>query len=48
MLVREVFGAKLSPCWANGQLEGPEIKWVQTNNYKFHTFHLVHFNPSLP
>jgi len=26
---------------------GPEIKWVRTNNYKFHTFHLVHFRLSL-
>jgi len=24
-----------------------EIKWVRTNNYKFHTFRSVHFDPSL-
>jgi len=45
--VREVVGALINSYWAHGQLEVPEIKWVQTNNYKFHTFCSVHFNPSL-
>jgi len=45
--VREVVGALISSYWANGRLEVPEIKWVRTNNYKFHTFGSVHFNPSL-
>jgi len=45
--VREVVGAQLSRCWANRRLEAPELKWVRTNNYKFHTFRSVHFNPSL-
>jgi len=33
--MRKVVGAQLSSYWA---LEVLEIKWVQTNNYEFHTF----------
>jgi len=47
LLVREVVEAQLSPYWAHGWLEVPEIKWVLTNNYKFHTFRSVHCHPSL-
>ena len=46
LLAREVVGALISSYWAHGWLEVPEIKWVQTNNYKFHTFRSVHFDPS--
>ena len=46
LLAREVVGAQLSSYWAHRRLEVPEIKWVQTNNYKFHTFRSIHFNPS--
>jgi len=46
--IRIFFAALLiSSYWAHGQLEVPEIKWVRTNNYKFHTFRLVHFDLSL-
>ena len=38
-------------CWSTAELSlGPRTArslWVQTNNYKFHTFHSVHFHPSL-
>ena len=37
----------MSSYGAHGRLEVPEIKWVRTNNYKFHTFRSVHFDPSL-
>ena len=47
MLAREVVGAQISFYWAYGRLEVPEIKWVRTNNYKFHTFRSVHFHLSL-
>ena len=47
LLAREVVGALISSYWAHGRLEVPEIKWVRTNNYKFHTFHSVHIDPSL-
>jgi len=47
LLVREVVGAQISSYWAHGRLEVPQIKWVRTNNYKFHTFRSVHFDPSL-
>ena len=47
MLAREVVGGLISSYWAHGRLEVPEIKWVRTNNYKFHTFRSVHFDPSL-
>jgi len=47
LLVRDVVGAQLSSYWANGRLEVPEIKWLQTNNYKFCTFCSVHFDPGL-
>ena len=45
--MRVVVEAQLSPYWAHGQLEVPEIKWVLTNNYKFHIFRSVHCHPSL-
>jgi len=32
LLVREVVGAQISPYWAHGRLEVPEMKWVRTNN----------------
>ena len=38
IVARVVVGAQLSSYWANRWLEVPEIKWVWTNNYKFHTF----------
>jgi len=47
LLAREVVGALISPYWAHGRLAVPEIKWVRTKNYKFHTFRSVHFDPSL-
>jgi len=47
LLKREVVGAQLAPYWAHGRLEVPEIKWVQTNNYKFYMFRTIHFHPSL-
>ena len=47
LLVREVVRAQISFYWAHGWLEVPEIMWVWTNNYKFHTFRLVHFHLSL-
>ena len=47
LLAREVVGAQISFYWAYGRLEVPEIMWVQTNNYKFHTFRSVHFHLSL-
>jgi len=47
LLAREVVGALISSYWAHGRLEVPEIKWARTNNYKFHTFRLVQFDPSL-
>ena len=43
----DVVGAQQSSYWAHGRLEGSEIQWVQTNNYKFHTFHSGQFHPSL-
>ena len=48
LLAREVIGALISSYWAHGRLEVPEIKWVRTNNYEFHTFRSVHFDPNLP
>jgi len=30
------------------QMARSSRKWVQTNNYKFHVFHLVHFHTSTP
>ena len=45
--MREVVGAQISSYWTHGRLEVPQIKWVWTNNHKFHTFRLVHFDPSL-
>jgi len=42
LLVREVVRAQLSPYWAHRWLEVPEA-----NIYKFHTFWLLHFHPSL-
>jgi len=47
LLAREVVGAQISFYWAYRWLEVPEIMWVQTNNYKFHAFRLVHFHLSL-
>ena len=47
LLVREVVGAQISFYWAYRRLEVPEIMWVRTNNYKFHTFRSVHFHLSL-
>ena len=47
LLAREVVGALISSYWAHGRLEVPEIKWIRTNNYKFHTFRSVHFYPGL-
>ena len=47
LLGREVVGAQISFYWAYGRLEVPEIMWVRTNNYKFHTFRSVHFHLSL-
>jgi len=44
LLVREVVGAQINSYWAHGRLEVPGIRWVCTNNYKFHTFHSVHFH----
>jgi len=44
---REIVGAQICSYWAHRRLEVPEIKWVQTNNYKFHTFRLVHFHLNL-
>jgi len=35
LLAKEVVEVQLSPNWADGRLDVPEIKWVQTNNYKF-------------
>ena len=46
-LAREVVGAQISFYWAYGWLEVPEIMWVRTNDYKFHTFRSVHFHLSL-
>ena len=47
LVARKVVGAQICSYWAQGRLEVPEIKWVRTNNYKFHTFRLVHFHLSL-
>jgi len=47
LLAREVVGTLISSYGAHGRLEVPEIKWVWTNNYKFHTFRSVHFDSSL-
>jgi len=48
LLAREVVvWAQISSYWAHGWLEVPEIKWVRTNNYKFHTFRSVRFDPGL-
>jgi len=47
LLAKEVVGAQISFHWAYRRLEVPEIMWVRTNNYKFHTFLSVHFLPSL-
>ena len=47
LLARDVVGALISSYWAHGRLEVPEKKWVRTNNYKFHTFRLLHFDPCL-
>ena len=47
LLAREVVGAQISSYWTHEWPEVPEIKWVQANNYKFHTFYSVHFHPSL-
>jgi len=44
--VIEVVGAQISSYWAHGWLEVPELKWVQTSDYKFHTFRSVHFHPA--
>jgi len=44
LLGREIVEALLSSYWYHGRLEVPERKWVQTNYYKFHTFHSVHFH----
>ena len=47
LLAREVVGAQISFYWAYGRLEVPEIMWLRTNNYNFHTFRSVHFHLSL-
>ena len=46
VLARDVVGARISSYWAHGR-QGPAIKWVRTNNYKFDTFRSIHFDPSL-
>jgi len=47
LLAREVVGTQISSYWAHRQPEVPEIKWVRTSDYKFHTFRSVHFHLSL-
>ena len=38
LLARDVVGAQIIFYWAYERLEVPEIMWVRTNNYRFHTF----------
>ena len=47
LLVRVVVGAQISSYWANRMARIPEMKWVRSNNNKFHTFRSVHFHFSI-
>ena len=46
-LLARVVGAQISSYGVHRWLEVSQTKWVRTNNYKFHTFRSVHFDPSL-